>query len=59
MTLRELADHLHCHFNTIYRLVERGETPGFKLGGSWRFLKSAVDKWIAGGSAEARRLGVK
>jgi len=54
MTLQELADYLHCHYSTAYRLAHRGDIPSFKLGGSWRFLKSEVDKWIAKGGGRRR-----
>jgi excisionase family DNA binding protein len=49
MTLQEAADYLHCHCATIYRLAGRGEIPCFKLGSSWRFLKSNLDEWIVKG----------
>jgi excisionase family DNA binding protein len=49
MTIQDVADYLHCHYHTVYRLVKRGEIPCFRLGGNWRFLKSEVDKWIAAG----------
>jgi excisionase family DNA binding protein len=49
MTLRDLAEYLHCHYATALRLVRQGAIPSFKLGGAWRFLKSDVDKWIAKG----------
>jgi excisionase family DNA binding protein len=50
MTLQQLADYLSCHYTTVYRLLTRGELPGFRLGtghSGWRFLRSDVDKWIA------------
>jgi excisionase family DNA binding protein len=48
---------MHCHYSTIYRLVERRQIPGFRLGvsGEWRFLKSEVDKWIAAGGGNPAR----
>ena len=52
LTLHEVADYLHCHYSTAYRLVQRETFPSFRLGGlggSWRFLKSEVDQWIAKG----------
>ena len=49
MTVRDLAEYLHCHYGTVYRLIRQRDIPGFVLGGSWRFLKSEVDKWIAQG----------
>jgi excisionase family DNA binding protein len=47
MTTREVAAYLHCHPTTLYRLFERGEIPAFKLGNDLRFLRSAIDEWIA------------
>ncbi len=49
MTLQEVADYLNCHYSTAFKLARRGDIPGFRLGGNWRFLKSEVDEWIAKG----------
>ena len=46
MTLQQVADYLHCHYTTIYRLLRKRAIPGFRLGGDWRFRRSDVDKWI-------------
>ena len=51
MTLRQVADYLHCAYSTACRLVRQGEIPGFKVGGGWRFMKSEIDRWIAKGAA--------
>lgn len=63
MTLQGVADYLHCHYSTAWRLVSHGDIPSFRLGGlgSWRFLKSDVDKWIAkgGGQRPSEELAVK
>ncbi|AXC24634.1 helix-turn-helix domain-containing protein [Pseudomonas aeruginosa] len=32
---------------TVYRLAQQGEIPGFKLGGTWRFRRTELDRWIA------------
>jgi len=32
---------------TAYRLAADGKLPGFKVGGSWRFQKVDIQKWIA------------
>lgn len=32
---------------TTYRLVSADELPGFKVGGSWRFKRKDLEKWIA------------
>lgn len=46
MTIREISSYLKLAEKTTYRLVAEGEIPGFKVGGSWRFRKSDIDKWI-------------
>lgn len=46
LTLRELALYLKTAEKTLYRLVGEGKVPGFKVGGTWRFRKSEIDKWI-------------
>jgi excisionase family DNA binding protein len=45
VTVKDLAKYLHCHQSTIYRLVKRGEIPGFRLGGGWRFKIDEIDRW--------------
>jgi excisionase family DNA binding protein len=48
-----VADYLHCHLSTVYRLVKMGNIPHFKLGGDLRFEKAAIDEWIRkGGGAQ-------
>ena len=47
MTPREAAQYLGLHLVTIYRLIKKGELPGFKIGGQWRFKKDLLDAWIA------------
>ena len=49
MTLYDVADYLHCHYVTLYRLCRQQDIPGFRLGAEWRFLKSEIDEWIAKG----------
>lgn len=46
MTPRQAADYLHLHPITIYRLIKKGELPGFRVGGQWRFKKDLLDDWI-------------
>jgi len=54
MTLRDLAEYLHCSYNTAWRLAKHGDMPSFMLGGRQRFLKSEVDRWIAKGGGRRR-----
>ncbi len=46
MTMKEVADYLKLNEKTAYRLTADGKLPAFKVGGSWRFRKSEIDRWI-------------
>lgn len=46
MTLKEVAEYLKLAEKTAYRLAAEGKIPGFKVGGSWRFRKDAIENWI-------------
>ena len=47
MTVQEVAEYLNVDPKTVYRQVNRGNLPGFKVGGTWRFQKDDIDDWIA------------
>jgi excisionase family DNA binding protein len=53
MTIVEVADYLKVTERTIYRLAGAKQIPAFKVGGSWRFSKADIDKWISEQSAPA------
>ena len=46
MTVHDVARYLNVDPKTVYRMVNRGDLPGFKVGGSWRFQKEDLDAWI-------------
>jgi excisionase family DNA binding protein len=46
LTLKEVALYLKLAEKTAYRLASEGKLPGFKVGGSWRFKKDDLEKWI-------------
>lgn len=46
MTLKEVAKYLKLAEKTAYRLAAEGKIPGFKVGGSWRFKRKDIDRWI-------------
>lgn len=46
LTLKELASYLKLAEKTVYRLAAEGKLPGFKVGGSWRFKRTEIEKWI-------------
>lgn len=47
LTIKELASYLKIAEKTAYRFVSEGRIPGFKVGGSWRFRRSEIERWIA------------
>lgn len=47
LTIDEVAAYLKAGKRTVYRLAQKGEIPAFKLGGTWRFRRSELDRWIA------------
>jgi excisionase family DNA binding protein len=54
MTSRELQQLLHVDRITIYRMLEDGRLPGFKVGGQWRFPRREVENWLQGQRASAQ-----
>ncbi|AEP29392.1 methylation-associated defense system helix-turn-helix domain-containing protein MAD1 [Brumicola nitratireducens] len=46
LTLKEVAEYLKLTEKTAYRLAADKKLPGFKVGGSWRFRKEDLEKWI-------------
>lgn len=46
MTVRDVAGYLNVDEKTVYRLAKRGDLPGFKVAGAWRFKRSDLDRWI-------------
>jgi excisionase family DNA binding protein len=46
MTVRDVALYLNVDEKTIYRLAQRGELPGFKVAGAWRFQGADLKRWI-------------
>jgi len=45
-TVKEVAAYLKLKEKTAYRLAAEGKLPGFKVGGSWRFLRHDLQQWI-------------
>jgi excisionase family DNA binding protein len=46
LTIREVADLLKINEKTAYKLAAAGKLPGFKVGGSWRFERQEITRWI-------------
>jgi excisionase family DNA binding protein len=47
LTIGEVAEMLRVHPTTVYRLLKRGDIPGFKIGGNWRVSVDALNHWIS------------
>jgi excisionase family DNA binding protein len=45
LTLPEVASYLRCHPSTIYRLVNQGRIPAWRIDKDWRFDLEAIDRW--------------
>ena len=45
ITIKEVAEYLKIKEKTAYVLAARGDIPGFKVGGSWRFRKEEIIQW--------------
>lgn len=46
MTIDEAAEFLRVHKDTVYNLAIAKKIPAKKLGGKWRFSRSALEKFI-------------
>jgi excisionase family DNA binding protein len=45
LNVKELSAYLRVHPSTIYKLLRRGELPGFRIGADWRFNAELIDRW--------------
>ena len=43
LTIPEVASLLKVAEKTVYGLAQKGDLPAFKVGGQWRFLRTAID----------------
>ena len=60
LTVNELAEYLRVHRSTIYRLLKKGQLPGFKIGSDWRFNVEVIDEWrLRQGSALLQEEGAE
>ena len=57
LTVSELSEYLRVHRSTNYRLLKKGQLPGFKIGSDWRFNVEAIDEWrLQQGAAQLEEL---
>jgi excisionase family DNA binding protein len=52
LTITEVAEFLKVAERTIYRLAAAKKIPAFKVGGTWRFSREDIDRWIRQQSME-------
>lgn len=46
LTIKEVAGYLKVNERTIYRLVNKGDIPAFKVGNAWRFERDKIVLWM-------------
>ena len=44
-SIRQTADLLGVHYNTVYRMVRRGELEAYKVGRIIRISDENIEKW--------------
>ena len=54
LNIREAASYLGISHHTLYKLLERREVPAAKIGGSWRFNRTALDEFVTSQSLVPR-----
>ena len=47
LTVQNVAEYLHVHPSTLYRLLKRKQLPAFKIGSEWRFNLESINRWRA------------
>ena len=72
LTLEQAAEMLQLSARTVQRLVSKGQMPGRRIGGQWRFDRDQLREWVRGAdvqpeekpqtqeeliASEARRIG--
>ena len=56
LTIKDVAAYLKLPVSTVYRLAERRDLPGHKVGRQWRLHKSVLDEWFRQHAASARSI---
>ena len=55
MTVQEVAEYLRVSERTVYEWASQGTIPCGKLGTTWRFKRSEVEKWVDEELAASRK----
>ena len=59
MTLKEAAEYLSVHKDTLRRKAKSGAIPAFKIGKDWRFNQASLEEWIKEQERENRQSAAK
>ena len=46
LTIRQLAEYLMVSEKTVYRMLDRSQLPGVRIGAQWRFRRQDIDAWL-------------
>lgn len=57
LNIKEVARLFGVSEKTVYRLLNKGELPGIKIGGQWRFNHKEVESWLKNERPEAYIIG--
>jgi excisionase family DNA binding protein len=52
LTVKELSAYLNLKKKTVYRLVETGQIPHYRINTLIRFKKEEIDSWMASKKAK-------
>jgi len=55
LTLDQVADYLQMSKSSIYKIVQKGRIPAYKVGRQWRFKREEVDTWVEKGRLQKAR----
>ena len=47
LTIEDVAQRFGVNVTTVYRLVQQGKLPAFKVGNQWRFSETRLEEWVA------------
>ena len=46
MGFHDVKGYLKISRATLYKLLQEGRIPAYKVGSQWRFRKEKLDKWL-------------
>jgi len=47
MSAQELAEYLGMNYRTVLNLARQGVIPGRRVGGTWRFHRRTIERWLS------------